>query len=366
MNKFRAILRNFLLVTVPTIILLLAFAELTFRFIIPASFPPYHQTDPNGNVMNYNASLNSDGLFTIGNFAQQRGRWHINNYGWNSPFDYDRSSTKPLVAIIGDSYVDGLQLDVDQKMSSLVADSLQDSMRVYSFGMAGAPFSQYLHVSRYVNTNFDPDILVFVVIHNDFDESHTDMIRNPLFMQIEDSAHGINEIPPKAYRPNNTIRMIRKSALVRYLYINLHAKEVLQGFINRLTMGGDAPEYNMNINVDAMFERLEDIKSGITYLIETILKENSDKRVIFIMDGLREEIYNNSFKNSKLMFLHMLMSEICASRDCEFIDMTPIFKTHYAKHKQRFETPYDNHWNKLGHELVANTVLGVLSSPEPE
>ena len=43
---------------------------------------------------------------------------------------------------------------------------------VLRFGMDGAPLSQYLHMLRREVSAFKPDLVVVLLIHNDFDESY--------------------------------------------------------------------------------------------------------------------------------------------------------------------------------------------------
>ena len=40
--------------------------------------------------------------------------------------------------------------------------------------------------------------------------------------------------------------------------------------------------------------------------------------------------------------------------------MNPVFVKHYSIYKERFEFSNDNHWNELGHELVAKEIKDLL------
>jgi hypothetical protein len=40
----------------------------------------------------------------------------------------------------------------------------------------------------------------------------------------------------------------------------------------------------------------------------------------------------------------------------EVVDMTPAFAAAFARDGQRFDFPHDNHWNALGHGIVADQI----------
>ena len=53
-----------------------------------------------------------------------------------------------------------------------MARSLEDEIRVYSFGMNAAPLSQYLAYAEHASETYQPAALVIPIIENDFDESY--------------------------------------------------------------------------------------------------------------------------------------------------------------------------------------------------
>ncbi len=44
------------------------------------------------------------------------------------------------------------------------------------------------------------------------------------------------------------------------------------------------------------------------------------------------------------------------ARGFELIDMHPIFSAHYERYREVFEFPREQHWNRLGHQLVAEAI----------
>src|SRR5687768_1767173 len=167
--------RNILLLTLPSLIAVFIALELFFSFIIPASEFPYYYYDPNDHILRFSTTEQRDGVFTVGVMAKQRGRWHVNNAGWNSAVEFNKEKHQLRIAIIGDSYIEALQVNVEESLAGqlrhLISKSPYPEVEVYAFGVSGAPLSQYLQMARYASTYFDPDILVINVVHNDFDES---------------------------------------------------------------------------------------------------------------------------------------------------------------------------------------------------
>lgn len=94
-----------------------------------------------------------------------------NNYGFISNIDYDPESRRPLIAIIGGSYVEAAMVPWNQTGAARLQKRLGSMAHAYTFGASGSALSQYVAYSEYVRKEFAPDVLVIVVVGNDFDES---------------------------------------------------------------------------------------------------------------------------------------------------------------------------------------------------
>ena len=77
--------------------------------------------------------------------------------------------TKPIIAVIGDSYVEALQVKNKDAFHAILDKGLS-SHDVYPIGISGS-LSQYIAFSRYAAEQFSPKLFVFLIIENDFDES---------------------------------------------------------------------------------------------------------------------------------------------------------------------------------------------------
>jgi hypothetical protein len=297
---------------------------------------------------------------TFGKWASVRAKWRVNNHGWNSEIDYRSRKDRSRIAIIGDSYVEAFQVDVDKNFAALLRGQLGGEHEVYSFGGSGYPLSQYLHVSRYVDRHFAPDILIFIIVHNDFKESVLEL--NPtdyhlLTVTVTDTI--VTENTP---RPNYSLRqynwkrqVLYHSRLVRYMLLNLRLRKTF------LPWRGN-PLYNANIDANAVREKREIIERAAEYTIGRIRSENAGKRVIFVMDAPRHDIYSDRIEQSNVLFLYSMMRNLCENAGAEFLDLTDPMKRDYQLNHTKFESDTDAHWNEYGHRFVAAQVRQILKN----
>jgi hypothetical protein len=354
-------LRNFLLATVPTLVVLFLVLEVVFRFVIVAPDPPRQCMDLANNVMRFDTTSKRSGVFTVGRFGQQRGRWHINNYGWLSTIDYRPKSerTKPLIAVVGDSYVEALQVDDDKSFVALLRQALADSFDVYGFGFSGAPLSGYLHLVRYVDRVFDPDIIVVNLVQNDFDESVRELVPDPEFLQVSVRGDSVVEVPPVPRHYNELKRFLFHSAVMRYVYY------VSPNFFHRFNWNRPkTQDFAENVETDRLNRNRAVIEKATRYLMGRIVAENRGRRVYFIMAAPRGDIYNGTLDSSVIRWMNTMVADIASGLPCTLIDQTDYFKRDYETNRRRFESPYDAHWNDYGHLVAYRQLLDALRKRE--
>ena len=353
-GAIRRVAVNMLMLTLPSLLVLGLVLELFFRTLIPGSSLPYTYFDPVEKILRFDPTGPRNGICTRGKLAQQRGRWRINDEGWNSTLEYLPAGTrrKSLVSIIGDSYVEALSVDVDNNLSAVLGELLGSEWEVYSFGISGAPLSQYLNVSRYVARRFAPDIMVFLVLHNDFDESVAELERTLHFLQLSIANNTVQEVMPIAYPPSVIRRIAVHSALIRYLWFNLRAQQIFDAQYWQQR----EQNFNANIDVDAVSRRHDVIQRATDYVVGHIVKENPGVPVVFMMDAPRRDIYEDRLHESDVLWLHDMIGQSCATYGALFIDLSEPFQDAYRTERKKFNTEYDFHWNNSGHELAADTL----------
>ena len=350
--------KNILFVLIPTIAVCFFIAELFFRYVIPACEIPDVYFEHDNLMIRFDTRTKIKGTFTMGKFAQQQGEWRINNYGWNSDVNYVpyQVRSKPLIAIIGDSYIESFQVDVDKNIAAVLRKLVGEEYEVYSFGTSGAPLSQYLHLSRYVNQYFRPDITVFNMVYNDFGENLREKYNKPHYLQMSKIVGQYVETQINPYKPNRLKQFAKKSALIRYIWLNLRVSTRL----TKIKRDIEIKIYNANTDVLKAISNKEEIIDVTSHLVEIIKKENLEKEVFFLMDAPSQDIYHGTIDSSNVKWMNDMLLDACIRNDCHYTDLTMPFLGKYRTDSLRFNSIYDRHWNELGHKTAAITLYNSL------
>lgn len=145
------------------------------------------------------------------------------------------------------------------------------------------------------------------------------------------------------------------SSLFRYLFINCHLYErVVLKVKNFFTHKAEFTNNNK--------EETDKIDIAIDYIIKTFKKENENKKIIFMIDAPRRDIYLNKLKESNVYWVNLLLKKLCKKYDLGFIDLTNSFNDDYVRNHRPFNGDYDYHWNEYGHEMAAEALLAYLQN----
>lgn len=341
--------RKYLIAILIGIFLPLILLEFIFR-ILPVSdsiiMLPINEENP---VIRREA--NRDFTWSIGKDFSVVVTKHSNNYGFLNDQDYIKDETSPLMAIIGDSYVQANQVENSLTMHGLLAKQVGERGRVYSFGADRSQLSTYLAYAEYTRDEFKPDSMVFIVVSNDFDESLYKYTQEPGFHYFFETDDGL-ELRKVDYEPSLTIRLARKSALLRYMHINAHVN--LRRLLNPTyryvdeTTPGVVPEKRVLDSkkvVDEFFLQLP-VRSNLT-----------PEDILFVVDGQRLVIYDGREPGGGLFgIMREYFITKAVEEGYEVIDMQPIFLKQYKENGVKFNFEQDYHWNALGHRLVAEEI----------
>ena len=87
-------------------------------------------------------------------------RGRINNAGFVNDQDYHKEGKRPLLAVVGDSYIEARMIPYGETLQGRLATALGNEFRVYSFAAGGAPMSQYLIWARHAVTDYGARALI--------------------------------------------------------------------------------------------------------------------------------------------------------------------------------------------------------------
>jgi hypothetical protein len=292
-----------------------------------------------------------------------------NNYGFINDQDYDPSVPTPLLAVIGDSFVEALMVPYRETLSGRLASHAGSSRRVYSFGASSAPLSTYLAFAQYAKAHFHPTALVVVVVGNDFDESLFKYKTEPGHHYFVRQPDGEMVLRRLDYVPTISREIARRSALFRYLALNTGTlARMNQWRYAALTPASPSEgesqlsRYVGNTLATVEDERVTDSKQAVDAFLEQLpaMAGVPPGRILFVVDGIRPYVYRLDIQppaGSYFELMRRYFAGQARKAGYEVIDLHPLFAEHFQKHGRPFEYPTDGHWNSLGHQVSFEAVV---------
>lgn len=370
MSRLKAFLLNVLTVLGSVAFTLLA-AEFVLRFLPVATALPVEPPTLENPIQRYVANHPSTWSFDWNMTHVVRGR--SNAQGFLADYDYDASDPRPLIAVLGDSYMEALRVPFAKSLTGRLQAKLGNRARAYVFAQAGSPLSQYVAYARHACRSYRPERLVVSVVGNDFDESiYAHRRRNGIFHLYPSPAGGFDDrltpLPPAGL----VERIARRSALALYLMRNVGLSKVLAGFgINMAQAAPHPDEYVGQTDADADPARIEEGYRVIDWFLGALPQAAclAPHDIVIAVDAPRPPIYDSgalaAVQGSYFVQMrNRLMSE-ARSRGFKVVDTQPYFLAAYAADRQPFEHPTDGHWNAHGHAVVTAAVLEALADWPP-
>lgn len=292
----------------------------------------------------------------------------INSQGWNSSrdrYDIEKSSGIERIAVIGDSYVEALTVPYDQSLAEHLEKQLNadgERAEIYRYGISGAPLSQFLYMLEQEVVRYSPDLVIILLVHNDFDESFRFKSGRytSSFLKLEmDGQKVVSEIEPTVYE-EGWLDPLRMSATFRYFF---YQKKVRPARILRSLFGRDKV-YEANVDVEQLQRHWPQIEAATDYLFRRLQEVSAhyDAKLLMVMDADRQAIYAGRSPNEPggVSRLSNLAAELAARHSIPFLDLTTAFLEDWNENRSRFEFARDNHWNQRGHMKAAAAIASFL------
>jgi hypothetical protein len=356
-------------------------AEIVLRFMPVSSGLRSQPVNAENPVFHFEANRTS--VYSAGWDMRHATRVHVNNAGFVNDADYDASQTTPLMAIIGDSYVEALIVPHPLTAQGCLARWAGDRGRVYSLAASGAPLSQYLVWAKEAYETYRADAAVFVIVGNDFDESLEQYKRAPGFHHFRET-DGRLDLEMVPYAPSRLRELVYSSALGKYLVFNLQLPSAVQtlrryldfslhppstaptprqGQQNPSGEGQGAPkQYVGNTDATASTERLTASRRAVESFFSKLQRTApwKSKSVVFVIDAIRPFVYDGHNAESVRSSYFAQMRDYFMTRARELgyivIDLHPLFAQIHRRNGLSFEFIDDSHWNEHGHRVAAEEV----------
>ncbi|MEQ6123453.1 hypothetical protein AAON49_04560 [Pseudotenacibaculum sp. MALMAid0570] len=115
---------------------------------------------------NYVNKPYAEAIWVKGGLGEIKAHYKINPQGYNSLKDYSKiSKDKYRIAIMGDSYIEGLQVNVENSIGRILEKQMNDRVEVHEYGVSGANIIDYgLLYQKYIKDNYD---IVFIHLKDD-------------------------------------------------------------------------------------------------------------------------------------------------------------------------------------------------------
>jgi hypothetical protein len=323
--------------------------ELLFRTVVPASQMPASHQDPVHGIMRQETRAFRTGRHTMGRLGRPAFRWRVNNDGFNSATEYlpvDRRQ-RPCVAVIGNCFVQGLHSDVEDHLAARLEREFAEQTAFYNLSAAGLPLSQAPLVVAFAVANYRPDL---IVIQADGDSVKRSLRSNgnvPYSRQYQVSGDTIRALPPSPFQASEGKRLLRRSALVRYVHYNLRSSPTRAV---PPAASADRPDPGVPDSVyTVLFDRT----------LRDIVAAAEGTPLFFVFDADRQAIYGGDARPDPVPLIR-LAGAACARAGVASLDLTDAFWQEYNARGRRFEFRHDHRWNPYGVGVVARAVAAEL------
>ena len=350
------------LVPIGTILVVLAIAEIVLHFLPVSSGLRAVTVTSDDPVFHF--APNRDFLHSTGWDMHNINRGHINNVGFVNNQDYRRNDPSPLIAVIGDSYIEARMVPFADTLQGRLARKLRGHNRVYSFAAGGAPLSQYLIWAQHAARAYGARTLVINVVGNDFDESLASYRIGPGFWHYVPDERGELRLRLFEHHPGWLKDLARKSALARYVVMNLHLQESMS-VLGRLdawlfsTPAKAAPRYAGNTDATADPVRVNASLAVIDAFFRDlpVMTGLPASSVLFILDGFRYPQAAEAGRGTYFDLMRRAFLERAHNLGYEATDLDEHFIPSHLRSGERFEFPDDAHWSGNGHRIAAEVVM---------
>jgi hypothetical protein len=384
--------------------------EIGLRFFPVFSGMPVNRTS---EVYSFtpNVTIQRSSNWDMSNARQRK----VNNAGFISDQAYDSLAKTPLIAIVGDSYIEAMQVDYKDTVEANLLAKCAPNARVYSFGAQFAPLSQYISWAQYISKTYQPKIVVVNIVGNDFDESlltHQIATNNGGVpgMQFYDFSNNVSSTVSIPFRKESWLtQALRHSVLAQYLVRNVGVVNLVNDYRGKLTAWNEGrgplkkieyiPKEDIalskpttsqaaielvNINHGAQSVRYKDISEtpseyvGNAKRAYTSEKLQQSKKavdtflsdlpgaaqlpassIVLTVDAERPLIYSDSGRQDLSSFFSVMrryLIDRAKSQGFIVLDLRPAMIEQFKLTGEYFEFTDDNHWNAIGHRLLAQEI----------
>lgn len=315
------------------------------------------EVSPENPVMRYLPDRNF--VYSKGPLLEMVNRGRVNNEGFVNDQDYVKDAQRPLIAVIGDSFVEALMVPFPSTLAGRLAKEFAGKGSVYSFSASGAPLSQYLVWAEHAKNSYRPNAMVFVIVGNDFDESLLAYKQAHGFHYFKMDENQELTLTRIDYAPSGMRKFLRRSALIRYLVLNFNIEGLMADPAAWMGNKNQDMKYAGNATAEADSARLTGSSLAVREFLARLPAASGlpPNRILFLVDGFRYPALAEKLQHSYFAKMRQYFLSEATNLGFEAIDMDLAFIPDSGRTSSRFEFPNDGHWNSLAHRLAAEEAL---------
>lgn len=275
------------------------------------------------NVKTY--APNQQGYSSKGNRLMNFTEYHINNDGYNSYREFVPTPAPTDIAIIGDSFIEGLHQNYYNSIGKKIESKLNNTYQVFEYGHSGYDFADQLHLISAYRDKFDLIDYIFIYI-----KYENDLKRN----YYEPDQYWIDS------QYFLTSRIAKKIKIFNYLD-NIGLFEALRELKGKtLNLFRPNPAKMVAMEGEYLPQRKDSLY--LEHFKTLIDSFGLDKqKSIFLLDS----------RTTSSLFLNYLDSS-----QYKYLD----FGADFEKSKLPTTLIYDMHWNNHGRTIIANSISNYI------
>lgn len=333
-------------------IVMTVFLELFFRFVLPACEWPRGVVLETG-IRRFDRERFTEGRFTYGRYCRGGFRWSVNKQGWNSVYEYRKPGERdePMVAILGDSYLEGFYSNVDEHVGVYLTGMFQDSVCFYTFAMSGGILSQYIALMRLEVEQYSPDAYIVFINASDVVSSIRELGgRHPYYFQYSECpAGGYLQEQPDAESRSQWKDFLLNSSVLRYLRANAQVSLFGGGLADQNT--GEAAISRDSEETDPPSKQ---VLAAASFLLDELASFN--RPVVIVADCPKQWIYEGGDEETYDDVV-AVRNAVCGRADIRMIELSGYYVKAYESDRQRFTLSDNPHWNAYANRIVAEAVF---------
>jgi hypothetical protein len=323
---------------------------------------------------------------------------YFNSHGYR---DYERTYDKPpnsfRILVLGDSYVEALQVSLDDTFTALLEKKLNavsESMRFEVLALGEPGFGTANEYMRYLDfgTAYSPDLVILALtMGNDIQDNSKLLNRERVQFYFGFDQHKNLVLDRSVFNDyqNSLKRRLQRIKEHSYLAsfiasrLSLLYRQWKEGHVTFTPEYDEAATANTRRDLDPYsylniyrsdlppaWKEAFDITTGLISRLRTAVEERGAR---FLLVGIcgAEQVHPQKSKQLMKMYEHpfdfgqpdRILEQFSKREQIEFLDLMPTFREYHRKtgtYLHGFGSNLSGHWNENGHRLAAEAIFGFL------